>query len=97
MTFSKISVIRTMYEGELASLTKLQQTNIIKVPKPIKIINRGEMSFFVLEYLLINPLRKQAASNYKHSVHLLTLIDVLKLGIPFYCKIFHKFCVFVVI
>ncbi|CAK8684794.1 ketosamine-3-kinase-like isoform X2 [Clavelina lepadiformis] len=70
-----------MYEGELASLTKLQQTNIIKVPKPIKIINRGEMSFFVLEYLLINPLRKQAASFGKQLAQLHLYNDKLRVHV----------------
>ncbi|CAK8684793.1 unnamed protein product [Clavelina lepadiformis] len=50
-----------MYEGERASLEKLHETNIIKVPKPIKIFSRGEKSFFVMEYLAINSLQKQAA------------------------------------
>ncbi|XP_076809718.1 ketosamine-3-kinase-like isoform X2 [Clavelina lepadiformis] len=51
-----------MYEGEHASLMTLYQIDIIKAPKPIRIFSRGEKSFFVMEYLAINPLLKQAAS-----------------------------------
>ncbi|XP_076809858.1 ketosamine-3-kinase-like isoform X1 [Clavelina lepadiformis] len=52
---------RTMYEGEYVSLTKLGHVNVVKAPKPIKVFGRGDNSFFVMEYLEINPVIKKAA------------------------------------
>ncbi|CAK8684798.1 unnamed protein product [Clavelina lepadiformis] len=52
---------RTMYEGEYVSLTKLGHVNVVKAPKPIKVFGRGDNSFFVMEYLEINPVIKNAA------------------------------------
>ncbi|XP_076809857.1 ketosamine-3-kinase-like [Clavelina lepadiformis] len=54
---------RTMYEGEYLSLTKLDQTQVIKVPKPIKLFNRGNMTFFVMEYLPFYSLRHEKAGS----------------------------------
>ncbi|CAK8684829.1 ketosamine-3-kinase-like [Clavelina lepadiformis] len=53
---------RIMFDGEYASLEKLHKCNIVRVPKPIKVFGRGDESYFVMEYLNINSLSKQASS-----------------------------------
>jgi len=53
---------RQMFEGELASLVALQNTNTIKVPKPIKVLDlpNGPGSLIMMEYLDMRRCSKQA-------------------------------------
>ena len=53
---------RKMFEGEFASLEALQNTKTIKVPKPIKVLDRptGPGAILVMEYLDMKRCSKQA-------------------------------------
>ncbi|KAM6473298.1 fructosamine-3-kinase [Liasis olivaceus] len=53
---------RTMFEGEMASLTAIQQTNSIRVPQPIKVMDLpGGGAAFAMEYLKMKSLNKYSA------------------------------------
>ncbi|XP_060109039.1 fructosamine-3-kinase [Heteronotia binoei] len=53
---------RTMFEGEMASLDAIQQTNTLRVPKPIKVIDLpGGGAAFAMEYLEMKSLSKYSA------------------------------------
>ncbi|XP_061472451.1 fructosamine-3-kinase [Rhineura floridana] len=53
---------RTMFEGEMASLTAIQETNIVRVPQPIKVMDlRGGGAVFAMEYLKMKSLSKYSA------------------------------------
>ncbi|CAK8684839.1 unnamed protein product [Clavelina lepadiformis] len=53
---------RTMFDGEYASLVKLSEAHIFRVPNPIKVFSRAERSFLVMEHLAISSLHKQASN-----------------------------------
>uniref|UniRef100_A0A8D0GPH0 protein-ribulosamine 3-kinase n=1 Tax=Sphenodon punctatus TaxID=8508 RepID=A0A8D0GPH0_SPHPU len=56
------SQARTMFEGEMASLEAILQTNTLRVPKPMKVIDLpGGGALFVMEYLKMKSLNKHAA------------------------------------
>nr|XP_028572941.1 fructosamine-3-kinase-like [Podarcis muralis] len=53
---------RTMFEGEMASLIAIQQTNTLRVPQPIKVIDLpGGGAAFAMEYLKMKSLFKYSA------------------------------------
>lgn len=48
-----------MFLGEMASLEAIQETNIVRVPQPIKVIDLPEGgAMFVMEYLKMKSLNK---------------------------------------
>lgn len=48
-----------MFQGEMASLEAIQETNILRVPQPIKVIDLpGGGAMFVMEYLKMKSLNK---------------------------------------
>ena len=47
-----------MFDGEFASLTKINETGTIRVPKPIKVFNKDSEVYLVMEYLDMSSLRK---------------------------------------
>jgi fructosamine-3-kinase len=50
-----------MFEGEFESLSALQKTGCIRVPKPIKVLPReGHGALLVMEYLNIQSLGSKA-------------------------------------
>jgi len=53
---------RKMFEGEFASLEAIQNTNTIKVPRPIKVLDRphGPGALLVMEFLDMRGCSKQA-------------------------------------
>jgi len=57
---NKSSEARKMFEGELVSLEAICQTNTLRVPKPIKVLEHpsGSGAAFVLEHLEMKGLRK---------------------------------------
>ncbi|XP_062979313.1 fructosamine-3-kinase isoform X2 [Elgaria multicarinata webbii] len=53
---------RTMFEGEMASLRAIQDTNTIRVPLPIKVMDLpGGGAAFAMEYLKMKSLSKYSA------------------------------------
>ncbi|XP_019517557.1 PREDICTED: fructosamine-3-kinase isoform X1 [Hipposideros armiger] len=53
---------RQMFEGELASLEALRSTGLVRVPRPIKVVDLpGGGAAFVMEYLKMRGLSSQAA------------------------------------
>uniref|UniRef100_A0A8C7C6E6 protein-ribulosamine 3-kinase n=1 Tax=Neovison vison TaxID=452646 RepID=A0A8C7C6E6_NEOVI len=53
---------RQMFEGEMASLEALQSTGLVRVPRPIKVIDLpGGGAAFVMEHLKMRGLSSQAA------------------------------------
>ncbi|XP_060620514.2 fructosamine-3-kinase [Anolis sagrei] len=53
---------RTMFEGEMASLIAIQQTNTVRVPNPIKVIDLpGGGAAFAMEYLKMKSLSKYSS------------------------------------
>ncbi|XP_074967804.1 fructosamine-3-kinase isoform X2 [Phalacrocorax aristotelis] len=53
---------RKMFEGEMASLEAIQNTNTVRVPQPIKVIDLpGGGAMFVMEYLKMKHLNKYSS------------------------------------
>uniref|UniRef100_A0A8D0EAT6 protein-ribulosamine 3-kinase n=1 Tax=Salvator merianae TaxID=96440 RepID=A0A8D0EAT6_SALMN len=53
---------RTMFEGEMASLQAIQQTGIVRVPQPIKVMDLpGGGAAFAMEYIKMKGLSKYSA------------------------------------
>ncbi|EGW13207.1 fructosamine-3-kinase [Cricetulus griseus] len=53
---------RQMFEGEMASLEALRSTGLVRVPKPMKVIDLpGGGAAFVMEYLKMKSLSSQAS------------------------------------
>ncbi|KAH0629560.1 hypothetical protein JD844_011714 [Phrynosoma platyrhinos] len=53
---------RTMFEGEMASLIAIQQTNTVRVPQPIKVMDLpGGGAAFAMEYLKMKSLSKYSS------------------------------------
>ncbi|GAB1297209.1 Fructosamine-3-kinase [Apodemus speciosus] len=57
---------RQMFEGEMASLEALRSTGLVRVPKPMKVIDLpGGGAVFVMEHLKMKSLSSHACSLYK--------------------------------
>nr|XP_025043784.1 ketosamine-3-kinase isoform X3 [Pelodiscus sinensis] len=58
----KWSQARRMFEGEMESLSAILQTQTVKVPKPIKVIDvPGGSTLFVMEHLEMRSLNRHSA------------------------------------
>ena len=50
----------TMFQGEFASLVKIQETETVKVPRPVKVLEREPGAVLVMEYLELGSCSSQA-------------------------------------